>query len=822
MKYIVALQDIGSADIQQVGGKNASLGEMIQYLSAKGIKVPSGFATTTKAYRDFLAQKNLDARIYHLLKNTDVSNLKALNKNSAQIRRWIISTPFSKKFRENIFDYYKKMPNKTVAVRSSATAEDLPTASFAGQQETFLNIKGIENVIHAIKLVFASLFTSRAISYRQHQNFPHDKVALSVGIQSMVRSDKGASGVIFTLDPESGFDQVILITATYGLGEMLVQGRVSPDEFCVHKPSLRYRKSAIISRQLGDKKIKMIYGTQKNYKFSTKTVPVPPAQRQKFCLNDQEIHQLAQQAQIIEDHYGQAMDIEWARDGVDQQLYVVQARPETVQSQRTKSATLERYHLQEKGPILIKGRSVGQRIGQGSARIITNPKSTRSLQKNEILVTDMTDPDWEPIMKQAGGIVTNRGGRTCHAAIVARELGIPAIVGCNNATSLIKANQAITISCSEGETGVVYSGKLNYQIEKLNIKELAKLPVKLCLILGNPGKAFSYQYLPNDGVGLARLEFIISNTIGIHPNAVLNFTKLKSPLRHEIAQHTTAYGDPVEFYVEKLKEGIATIAAAFFPKEVIFRFSDFKSNEYANLIGGELFEPQEENPMLGFRGASRYNSTNFSQAFALECQAFVRVRNLMGLTNAQVMVPFVRTVEELKSVIALMRKSGLKRGTNGLKIYMMCEIPTNALLAEEFLEHVDGFSIGSNDLTQLTLGLDRDSSLVAPLFDERDKAVKLLIKKAIQACNRANKYIGICGQAPSDHPDLAAWLVDQGIHSISLSADTIVATWLKLGAIPAGKLKTSSQGSENFASLRSRHPAGTTSNRHPTGTRSKR
>jgi pyruvate, water dikinase len=775
------LQDINATAINLVGGKNASLGEMIQNLSAKGIKVPGGFATTTQAYRDFLAQNNLDKKIYQLLRNIDTNNIKILNKNSAQIRKWIISTPINQKLREEIAEYYRKMPNQTVAVRSSATAEDLPTASFAGQQETFLNIKGTENLIHAIKLVFASLFTSRAIAYRQHHRFPHHKVALSAGIQAMVRSDKAASGVIFTLDTESGFDQIILVTASYGLGETIVQGQVSPDEFYVHKPTLAQGKNAIVRRQLGDKKIKMIYSSRKSGQKTTKIIAVAPKQKLQFCLNDEEILNLARQAHIIENHYRRPMDIEWAKDGVDQELYIVQARPETVKSQQVQTQTITRYHLQEKAPILTTGHSVGQGIGQGTARIITNLKSTHRLQKNEILVTDMTNPDWEPIMKHAAAIVTNRGGRTCHAAIVARELGIPAVVGCNDATRRIKENQKITTSCAEGETGFVYAGKLDYQTEKLDIKNLAELPVKLCLILGNPGKAFSYQFLPNDGVGLARLEFIISNTIGIHPNALLNFKKLKTKLQEKIRQKTTAYGDPVEFYIEKLKEGVATIAAAFYPKEVIFRFSDFKSNEYANLIGGELFEPNEENPMIGFRGASRYTSENFKTCFSLECQAFKRVRETMGLTNAHVMVPFVRTVAELQNVVNLMNQFGLKRSKNGLKIYMMCEIPANALLAEEFLAYVDGFSIGSNDLTQLTLGLDRDSSLVAPLFDERNQAIKILIEKAIIACNKANKYIGICGQAPSDHPDLATWLVSKGIQSISLNADTIIETWLKLG-----------------------------------------
>lgn len=780
-KFVINLLDVNLSNLDKVGGKNASTGEMIQYLTPLGIKIPGGFATTVEAYKKFIGQNDLDKKISQALSIIKVSDIKQLNKTSAQIRRWIIATPFSPEFETEIAIAYQQLKGISVAVRSSATAEDLPSASFAGQQESFLNIRGIKNILQAVKLVFASLFTSRAISYRHHHGFDHAKFAISVGIQPMIRSDKGTSGVIFTLDTESGFDQVILITASYGLGEAIVQGRVNPDEFIVHKPTLAAGKFAILQRRLGDKMIKMIYANTKNPHESIKTVAVKESNRSHFCLNDEDILSLAKQALLIEKHYEKPMDIEWAKDGLDGQIYILQARSETViKSRLLKERTIEHYSLRKKGRILVKGQSVGQRIGSGIARIVLDPKKMRAMKADEILVTEMTDPDWEPIMKQAAAIITNRGGRTCHAAIVARELGIPAVVGCDRATRILKENQAITVSCAEGEVGYVYDEKLPYELEKIAIRDLPKLPLKLCINIGAPDKAFTDQFLPNEGVGLARLEFIISNMIGIHPNTVLNFEILPKQLKKEVARRTAAYANPVEYYIEKLREGISMIAAAFYPKQVIFRFSDFKSNEYANLLGGNLFEEDEENPMLGFRGASRYRDEKFKQSFKLECKAFKRVRDQMGLINAQVMIPFVRTVKELKQVVRLAEKFGLKRGENNLKIYMMCEIPSNVLLATKFLEHIDGFSIGSNDLTQLTLGLDRDSNLVASLFDERDEAVKLLLHEAIQTCNKAGKYIGICGQAPSDYPDFAEWLMQEGIQSISLNPDSIVETWMLL------------------------------------------
>lgn len=781
MQNVIALNNVGLADIAMVGGKNASLGEMMRHLSQAHVRVPAGFATTSAAYKKFLTQRGLDKKIEQILHKLDVRDVPALKKAGKKIRQLILATPFYPDFEKDITTAYKKLiqdnPKITVAVRSSATAEDLETASFAGQQETFLNVSGINNLLSAVKKVFASLFTDRAISYRASRSFNHLEVAISVGVQRMVRSDLAASGVVFTVDTESGFDQVVLITAAYGLGETIVQGQVNPDEFYVSKPMLLKNKHPILTKKLGSKVVKMIFS--KNKKSDVTIVPVPKKDQQHFCINDKEILQLAKLAIAIETHYGKPMDIEWGKDGIDGKIYILQARPETVVSQ-SNNKIIERYILEKKGVIKTSGRSIGQKIGQGIARIITNPKTMNVLQRGDILVTEMTDPDWEPIMKLAAAIVTDHGGRTCHAAIIARELGIPAIVGCNNATKVIKHNEKITVSCAEGETGNVYAGILPFKVDKISVGNMPELPFKICMNLGNPEKAFSYQSLPNHGVGLARLEFIIGNMIGLHPNAALSFKKLPKKLQQDIKQLTAAYPNPVEYYVSKMVEGIATIAAAFFPKEVIFRFSDFKSNEYANLLGGAQFEPNEENPMLGFRGASRYVADNFRQCFALECAAFKRVREEMGLVNAQVMVPFVRTVEELKKVITVIEEFGLKRGVNGLKIYMMCEIPSNALMAEEFLSHVDGFSIGSNDLTQLTLGLDRDSNLVAPLFDERNPAVKKLLQAAIVACNKAGKYVGICGQAPSDYPDLAKWLMQQGIQSISLTPDTIVDTWLYL------------------------------------------
>ena len=780
MNYTVNLADISLLSINSVGGKNASIGELIRNLSHLGVKVPGGFATLVSAYRDFLSKQNLDKKIDQILQTIQVEKIDQLNKASAKIRRLIINTPFTSAFENEVSNTYAKLHHPTVAVRSSATAEDLPNASFAGQQETYLNVKGSKNVLQAIKLVFASLFSDRAITYRHHHGFDQLEIGISVGIQPMIRSDQGTSGVIFTLDTESGFDQVILITASYGLGEGIVQGGVIPDEFYVSKPILESGKFSILQRKLGEKNIKMIYTQSKSPHQSTKIVPVSSTDKQKFCISDKDIQLLGRQALMIEKHYGKCMDIEWAKDGLTGEIYILQARPETVKSLQKKDHILEQFKLSKRGKVLITGQSVGQRIGNGRACVINHPKFIDKVKPGSVLVTDMTDPDWEPVMKQAAAIVTNRGGRTCHAAIVAREFGIPAVVGCGNATRVIQNNSKITVSCSEGQTGYVYEGNLPFKINKLNIKGLPPLPLKLCLNVGNPGKAFSTQFLPNDGVGLARLEFIINHMIGIHPNALLQFTSLPKKIQKNICAKIASYQTPTEFYVEKLREGIATIAAAFYPKEVIFRFSDFKSNEYANLLGGEFFEPQEENPMLGFRGASRYISRQFKACFKMECEAIKRARDKMGLTNAQVMIPFVRTVDELKKSIKLIEGFGLRRGLNGLKIYMMCELPSNIILANEFLEYVDGYSIGSNDLTQLILGLDRDSNLVASSFDERNDAVKAMLHEVITTCNIKHKYIGICGQGPSDHPDFARWLLNEKIQCISLNPDSIIDTWLRI------------------------------------------
>lgn len=785
MKYIINLSDINLTDIASVGGKNASTGEMLQKLSHTGIKVPDGFATTVEAYKEFLAQNGLDRKINNILSTLNIANVNALNKASMQIRSWILSTPLFPELIEQITIAYSALKNSSVAVRSSATAEDLPSASFAGQQETYLNIKGLKNLLQAIKLVFASLFTSRAISYRHHKNFAIDKIGLSVGIQPMIRSDKSASGVIFTIDTESGFDKVILITASYGLGEAIVQGSVNPDEFYVYKPAIKENKFAILQRHLGEKSVKMVYGKTKQANTYIKKVSVPQRERLRYCISDQDIQTLARYAALIEEHYQKPMDIEWAKDGLTGEIYILQARPETVKSQEVQKNEIEHYNLSKKGKLLAQGQSVGQTIRTGKAKIILDLKKMKTINPGDVLVTDMTDPDWEPIMKLASAIITNRGGRTCHAAIIARELGIPAVVGCGNATETIKENEFVTVSCAEGQTGYVYAGKIPYEVDKITVQDMPHLPIKICINLGNPDIAFTNQFLPNDGVGLARLEFIIGNSIGIHPNAVLNFKSLPKELQKKISLKTAAYKNPVEYYIEKLREGISMIAAAFYPKQVIFRFSDFKSNEYANLLGGDLYEPHEENPMLGFRGASRYRNKRFESCFELECKAFKRVRDDMGLVNAQLMVPFVRTVSELKQIINIIEKYGLTRGKDDLKIYMMCEIPSNALLAEEFLQFVDGFSIGSNDLTQLVLGLDRDSSIVADLFDERNEAIKKLLQTVIVECNKQKKYVGICGQGPSDHPDFAEWLMQTGIQSISLNPDTIIETWLML----AKKLK---------------------------------
>lgn len=783
VEYVVPLDKLGNHDVERVGGKNASLGEMISNLAGAGVSVPGGFATTAQAYRDFIDTNNLDARIHDLLDALDADDVNALAKAGAQIRQWILDGDFPAQLDADIRTAFAEMAdgneNMAVAVRSSATAEDLPDASFAGQQETFLNIRGVDNIIHAAKEVFASLFNDRAISYRVHQGFDHRNVALSVGVQRMVRSETAAAGVMFSLDTESGFRDVVFITGAYGLGETVVQGAVNPDEFYIHKQTLAAGRPAILRRNLGSKALKMIYGSNASAGKSIETVDVAPTDRMRFCLTDEEVTNLAKQAVIIEQHYGCPMDIEWAKDGDDGKLYIVQARPETVKS-RSNLNVMERYLLKEQGTILVEGRAIGQRIGAGRVRIINDVSEMDKVQPGDVLVSDMTDPDWEPVMKRASAIVTNRGGRTCHAAIIARELGIPAVVGCGNATSLLKDGQGVTVSCAEGDTGFVFEGELNFDIRTNSVEAMPDLQFKIMMNVGNPDRAFDFAQLPNEGVGLARLEFIINRMIGVHPKALLNFDSLPSDLQDSIEKRIAGYASPIDFYVDKLVEGVSTLAAAFWPKKVIVRLSDFKSNEYANLIGGKLYEPTEENPMLGFRGASRYISESFRDCFELECRAMKRVRDVMGLTNVELMVPFVRTVNEAAQVVSLLEDYGLKRGGNGLRLIMMCELPSNALLADEFLEHFDGFSIGSNDMTQLTLGLDRDSGVIAHLFDERDPAVKKLLSMAIQACLKADKYIGICGQGPSDHPDLARWLMDQGIESVSLNPDSVLDTWFFL------------------------------------------
>ncbi|WP_406566754.1 phosphoenolpyruvate synthase [Aestuariirhabdus haliotis] len=781
--YVLALQTVGANDVEIVGGKNASLGEMISNLSNAGVSVPGGFATTADAYREFLENSGLNQRIHDLLDELDVEDVNALADAGAKIRSWIMDQPFQPELEQAIQTAFSALQdgndNLAVAVRSSATAEDLPDASFAGQQETFLNIRGFDNVIHAVKEVFASLFNDRAIAYRVHQGFDHRLVALSAGIQRMVRSETGAAGVLFTLDTESGFRDVVFITGAYGLGETVVQGAVNPDEFYVHKPTLEAKRPAILRRNLGSKAIKMVYGAEACAGRSVDTVDVDEADRLRFCITDAEVEELSRQALIIERHYGRPMDVEWARDGDDGQLYIVQARPETVKS-RSHAATMERYLLKERGSVLVEGRSIGQRIGSGPVKIINDLSQMDRVQPGDVLVTDMTDPDWEPIMKRASAIVTDRGGRTCHAAIIARELGIPAVVGCGDATDKLSDGQPVTVSCAEGDTGLIYEGQLSFDIRKNSVDSMPELPFKIMMNVGNPDRAFDFQAIPNEGVGLARLEFIINRMIGVHPKALLNYEALPADIKANVDSRIAGYPDPVEFYVEKLVEGVSTIAAAFAPKKVIVRLSDFKSNEYANLVGGRLYEPEEENPMLGFRGASRYISDSFRDCFALECRAMKRVRDEMGLTNVELMVPFVRTVGEAKRVVELLEEQGLKRGENGLRLIMMCELPANALLAEQFLEYFDGFSIGSNDMTQLTLGLDRDSGIIAHLFDERNEAVKALLANAIAACKKADKYIGICGQGPSDHPDLAKWLMEQGIDTVSLNPDSVMETWFYL------------------------------------------
>ena len=786
IENVVWLKDVGMSDVERVGGKNASLGEMISGLNSQGVRVPGGFATTAKAFESFLDHSDLKNKINELLSNLDITNIQELTKTGLLIRQWVEEAPFPKDLHQSIVESYEKLTQQlgsdvTFAVRSSATAEDLPEASFAGQQETYLNVSGIDDILIAVRKVYASLYNDRAISYRVHQGFEHEMVSLSAGIQQMVRSDIGSSGVMFTLDTESGFEDVVFITSAYGLGETVVQGSVNPDEFYVHKSTLKSGKPAILSRNLGSKSIKMVYA-EGNSNSPVATTEVDSEDRLRFSLSDSQIEELAHYAMKIESHYGRAMDIEWALDGVDGKIYIVQARPETVKS-RQSSQNIERYKLLETSNIIVEGRAIGQKIGTGKTKIINDLSEMDSVNEGDILVTDMTDPDWEPVMKLASAIITNRGGRTCHAAIIARELGVPAIVGTGNATELLQNDYDVTASCAEGDTGKVYQGKLNFEHTFSEVGDLPEIPVKIMMNVGNPSRAFDFASIPNAGVGLARLEFIINNTIGIHPKALLEFEKLPKELKEEITKRTSCYNSPVDFYVQKLTEGISTIAASFSESPVIIRMSDFKSNEYSNLFAGELYEPSEENPMIGFRGASRYISSDFRECFELECQAIKNVRNKMGLKNVEIMIPFVRTTSEASKVIELLKENELERGKDGLRIIMMCELPSNAVIAEEFLEYFDGFSIGSNDLTQLTLGMDRDSGLIADGFDERNNAVKSMITMAIDACHRHEKYIGICGQGPSDHMDFAQWLLEKEISSISLNPDTVVETWNKLGQL---------------------------------------
>ncbi|MAD90099.1 MAG: phosphoenolpyruvate synthase [Pseudoalteromonas sp.] len=787
--YVLWYQELGMQDVPRVGGKNASLGEMISNLANAGVQVPGGFATTAEAFNEFLEQSGLNEKIHKILDTLDVDDVNTLAKVGADIRQWIIDTPFQPELDKAIRDAYNTLhgdasADVSFAVRSSATAEDMPDASFAGQQETFLNVRGIDAVMVAIKHVFASLFNDRAISYRVHQGYDHRGVALSAGIQRMVRSDKASSGVMFSIDTESGFEDVVFVTSSYGLGEMVVQGAVNPDEFYVHKPTLAKGKPSVVRRNLGSKAIQMVYSSDESHGKQVEIVDMEPELSNRFSITDEEVQELAKQAVIIEKHYGRPMDIEWAKDGNDGKLYIVQARPETVRSNEDANV-MERFQLKAHSNVIAEGRAIGHKIGSGVVRVLNSIDEMDKVQVGDVLVTDMTDPDWEPIMKRAAAIVTNRGGRTCHAAIIARELGIPAVVGCGNATDLITNNQEVTVSCAEGDTGYIYEGKLDYEVITSQIDSMPDLPMKIMMNVGNPDRAFDFAKLPHAGIGLARLEFIINRMIGIHPKALINFDTQPADLQAEIKEMIAGYASPVEFYIEKLVEGIATLGSAFAPERVIVRMSDFKSNEYANLVGGQQYEPEEENPMIGFRGASRYISEDFRECFALECEAIKRVRNGMDLTNVEIMIPFVRTLEEAAQVIELLEEHGLKRGENGLKVIMMCELPSNALLAEEFLEYFDGFSIGSNDLTQLTLGLDRDSGLIAHLFDERNPAIKKLLSMAIQTAKAKGKYVGICGQGPSDHEDFAAWLVEQGIDSVSLNPDTVLETWLYL----ADKLK---------------------------------
>ncbi len=784
--HVIPFENLRNVDVPSVGGKNASLGEMISQLTAKGVRVPTGFATTADAYREFLAQDGLDAKINHELDHLNVDDTQALAICGTKIRNWIMEAQFPAALNAAIEENYTRLTatsaaGTTFAVRSSATAEDLPDASFAGQQESFLNIHGIDHIKHAIKEVFASLYNDRAISYRVHKGFVHADVALSAGVQQMVRSDIGCAGVMFTIDTESGFKDVVFITSSYGLGETVVQGAVNPDEFYVHKPTLALGFPSIVRRTMGSKLIKMVFSDATQAGKSTNTVDVDPAQSDVYSLTDADILELARYAMTIESHYGCPMDIEWGKNGLDGKLYILQARPETVKSQESASNVTETFKLQKHAAKpLVVGRAVTQKVGVGPVRIVTDPSEMHLVQPGDVIVADMTDPNWEPVMKRASALVTNRGGRTCHAAIIARELGIPAIVGSVNATDILREGEIVTVSCAEGESGFVYHGALDFEVSTQTNSALGKAPCKIMMNVGNPDMAFSFAQIPNDGVGLARLEFVINNMVGIHPKAILNVNAMPTAIKDTIHNRARGYSNPKQFYIDKVTEGVATIAAAFYPKPVIVRTSDFKSNEYKNLVGGDIYEPDEENPMIGFRGAARYMAEDFQECFAMECVAMKKVREEMGLTNVELMIPFVRTLAEAKAVTEIMAKNGLKRGENGLRLIMMCEIPSNALLAEQFLAYFDGFSIGSNDLTQLTLGMDRDSGILADGFDERNDAVKELLKLAISTCNRLGKYVGICGQGPSDHADFAEWLVDQGIQSMSLNPDTVVTTWQRL------------------------------------------
>jgi pyruvate,water dikinase len=786
---VLWLHQLRLSDLAQVGGKNSSLGEMIGHLGELGVSVPGGFATTADAFAEFIRHNDLTRRIYDRLADLDVEHVDALVAAGREIRGWVVNAPLQPELERDVREAYARLcaeagaPDIAVAVRSSATAEDLPDASFAGQQETFLNVVGVEDVLHKIREVFASLYNDRAIAYRVHHGFKHEDVFLSAGVQLMVRSDLGASGVLFTLDTESGFRDVVFVTSSYGLGENVVQGAVNPDEFYVYKPTLRAGKPAILRRTLGSKQIRMVYSDAPGERVRNE--PTPIELQQRFSLTDADVEELSRQALVIEQHYGRPMDIEWAKDGVTGKLYVVQARPETVKS-RDRVNQIERYHLQQRGAVLVEGRAIGARIGAGTARVVRSLEQMNQFQAGDVLVADMTDPDWEPIMKRAAAIVTNRGGRTCHAAIIARELGVPAVVGCGDATKSIEDGAAVTVSCAEGDTGFIYAGALPFEKIVTDLGNMPPAPLKIMMNVGNPERAFDFAQLPHQGIGLARLEFVIARQIGVHPKALIEYDRQSPEVKAQIAPLMAGYASPVDFYVDRLAEGIATLTAAFAPQTVIVRMSDFKSNEYANLVGGAQYEPHEENPMIGFRGASRYVDPSFADCFALECRAVRKVRDTMGLTNCWIMIPFVRTLEEGRKVLDVLAANGLRRGENGLKVVMMCELPSNALLADEFLELFDGFSIGSNDLTQLTLGLDRDSAVVAHLFDERDPAVKKLLSMAISAAKAKGKYIGICGQGPSDHPDLAEWLMQQGIESVSLNPDTVVDTWLRLARSKAG------------------------------------